>query len=1181
MDQVRDDMETYNRELQEVFEDEIVAHRRVERDVEIVSNDLDNMFALEEYLQRDSDLRQQILKNRMLQEDMLRHGHGKPLLDAVSKREYRTRLLEEKVFEDIMQARQSEKEMALRLAQARSAAMISTAENNTLRRLLREREMKNNDLWQVRTRIDAREGNVNGLSKPSKAEEIHSRELSGRQHTSKHFADENSFQTEVSTPVGYPRQESDDDTSISDFMFRAEGEDDSKVEISRAAAPSQVHSVGIGAPTYYHNHKEDTTALPVLKHADCQTDPIESEEPRQASTHVQEIDVGVGSDLEDHQDDKDEVRSETGVEDQGKDADCQTDPIESEEPRQASTHVQEIDVGVGSDLEDHQDEKDEVRSETGVEDQGKDTDCQTWTHVQEMGVGVGSDLEDHQDEEVVTTAKATPDDEESSSNNTSDILSEDISNLDERNIANSLGGSRKSTLQPLKYLFDDTSYSEFCIGTATPKTARKSKTSKQREYSDTRAHGTHSSKTLLDSSPRKRKLSSSASSLIEDGRSRQILKEDNDTQSHYLDQIFRGIDQSRPANQSDSNDSNEELPGHAKEDDTPDPSKIQEAGKDCMHSEQDNRENDRIFEFKGGVEVENQNSAPSSQNEKDASCTNSEGIKKPPEEIQPSLPEKKPSYTEVSGKSNGYQEEKVETEKPENDDDNKNTESKDKRLSFQGAVYSKLMARRERRLSMSPMSPSAPVSLEKLSRQDDCSNVASTAKRELQFDEAANSLDDDSAVHADKSECLTKEESKSEGSVLDLGKPRDVLEVKDGDTIAKAEGGSSLEPEKVEAKSEQEAKSKTEKAQFVQQQAPEVPHDEGQNEEEASHADGLRKVQTEGGEAKPKDKAKAKDEAKANRMREKRRRQRQRRRQKRRGSTSDVRESNSSPNSVVQGKPPARVDRADDASAATNETPKHEAGATDPEAIEKGKPVQKGIPSTDDPNSDTHAKGTSAEEKVEAQTFEESKPVNDKSTVPVTPSKSSTPLSRKELREQKYKEFLEMRRRVRAMLGYSADSEGENNNETAESSQREEAKGKEGLKEDANNESKVGSSGKDDGSQVEDTSKEDSPMPKKNPLLPDSSNLPKSEEDCSNAQDAISPVSPIMKLRGRANTKVLKKMRNPLLAVHKISSKVTGRRKSSIISLADVTSTEAVPSPPYQPEDVVSKSHLSDFLQDI
>ena len=63
--QVDADMQQYEQELKEVFQDEIVAHGRVQKNVELVSNDLHNMFALEDYLESNGDLQLQIQRNKV------------------------------------------------------------------------------------------------------------------------------------------------------------------------------------------------------------------------------------------------------------------------------------------------------------------------------------------------------------------------------------------------------------------------------------------------------------------------------------------------------------------------------------------------------------------------------------------------------------------------------------------------------------------------------------------------------------------------------------------------------------------------------------------------------------------------------------------------------------------------------------------------------------------------------------------------------------------------------------------------------------------------------------------------------------------------------------------------------------------------------------------------------------
>ena len=98
MGQVSLDMRRYQAELSEVFEDEIVQHRKVARDVELVTNDLENMFAIEDYLEADADLRAQLHRNEALQNEIANYSsHSSqysPSPNGAEARRYNTKRLQ-------------------------------------------------------------------------------------------------------------------------------------------------------------------------------------------------------------------------------------------------------------------------------------------------------------------------------------------------------------------------------------------------------------------------------------------------------------------------------------------------------------------------------------------------------------------------------------------------------------------------------------------------------------------------------------------------------------------------------------------------------------------------------------------------------------------------------------------------------------------------------------------------------------------------------------------------------------------------------------------------------------------------------------------------------------------------------------------------------------------------------
>ena len=146
------DMVRYQKELSEVFQDEIVAHHKVERDVEVVSNELENMFAIEAYLQHDRDLQEQIQRNAAIQNEIASYNADVDFNLDTGRGSVRARgaeRLQRKVLDDLLNTDevQTRQEMAVRLAQARTSAMISTAENATLRRRLLEVEAERNFIF--------------------------------------------------------------------------------------------------------------------------------------------------------------------------------------------------------------------------------------------------------------------------------------------------------------------------------------------------------------------------------------------------------------------------------------------------------------------------------------------------------------------------------------------------------------------------------------------------------------------------------------------------------------------------------------------------------------------------------------------------------------------------------------------------------------------------------------------------------------------------------------------------------------------------------------------------------------------------------------------------------------------------------------------------------------------------
>ncbi|QDZ18942.1 hypothetical protein A3770_02p14600 [Chloropicon primus] len=111
--QVSLDMERYAEELSEVFQEEIASHRKVKRDVELVTNDLENMFLVEDYLRADAELQDHIHRNEVLQNEIARHTSG--LSGPQEARRYNnTEKLQHSVLEDILGTRQTRQELCVR-----------------------------------------------------------------------------------------------------------------------------------------------------------------------------------------------------------------------------------------------------------------------------------------------------------------------------------------------------------------------------------------------------------------------------------------------------------------------------------------------------------------------------------------------------------------------------------------------------------------------------------------------------------------------------------------------------------------------------------------------------------------------------------------------------------------------------------------------------------------------------------------------------------------------------------------------------------------------------------------------------------------------------------------------------------------------------------------------------------
>ena len=581
MGQVSLDMRRYQAELSEVFEDEIVQHRKVARDVELVTNDLENMFAIEDYLEADADLRAQLHRNEALQNEIANYSsHSSqysPSPNGAEARRYNTKRLQESVLEDILEVRQSRQEMAVRLAQARSAAMISTAENETLRRRLHEMEVERNlvlgrflageDHTRNRDALHHRNSDaMRRVGREGREEgEMHveRRKIHHHNQSSSHAAFVRGRRKTMRGRDGLPPRKfrtsyvdeslksdsnadlmGSDENSISDFMSPSD-EDGTPRHKSRG------HERGGGGIRHIAYENASNIQVQPGKDNGFQTESLDSPLPDKESEVC--VDKEINEDEEEEVEDAEVVVKEIALPTPSKNADCQTDPLDSpapvaesfddeeEEVEDAEVVVKEIAPPTPSKNADCQTElydspppeTAEAAVETVPSTPGRDADCQTV--VTETALPAEGSAEEANPpikvKDAVFSNMKAPQDDDSEKVMEESFVFNSGSSLPE---VSSLAQEREEPkLQPFKYLFGPQS-SDFLSS---------KEHSLKAEGGETEAKAKKRSKhySLIRPSPRKRKLSFD-SALEKERPTKETKDEASFHEMKSLEQIFLGLD---------------------------------------------------------------------------------------------------------------------------------------------------------------------------------------------------------------------------------------------------------------------------------------------------------------------------------------------------------------------------------------------------------------------------------------------------------------------------------------------------------------------------------------------------------------------------------------------------------------------------------------------------------------
>ena len=581
MGQVSLDMRRYQAELSEVFEDEIVQHRKVARDVELVTNDLENMFAIEDYLEADADLRAQLHRNEALQNEIANYSsHSSqysPSPNGAEARRYNTKRLQESVLEDILEVRQSRQEMAVRLAQARSAAMISTAENETLRRRLHEMEVERNlvlgrflageDHTRNRDALHHRNSDaMRRVGREGREEgEMHveRRKIHHHNQSSSHAAFVRGRRKTMRGRDGLPPRKfrtsyvdeslksdsnadlmGSDENSISDFMSPSD-EDGTPRHKSRG------HERGGGGIRHIAYENASNIQVQPGKDNGFQTESLDSPLPDKESEVC--VDKEINEDEEEEVEHAEVVVKETALPTPSKNADCQTDALDSpapvaesfddeeEEVEHAEVVVKEIALPTPSKNADCQTElydspppeTAEAAVETVPSTPGRDADCQTV--VTETALPAEGSAEEANPpikvKDAVFSNMKAPQDDDSEKVMEESFVFNSGSSLPE---VSSLAQEREEPkLQPFKYLFGPQS-SDFLSS---------KEHSLKAEGGETEAKAKKRSKhySLIRPSPRKRKLSFD-SALEKERPTKETKDEASFHEMKSLEQIFLGLD---------------------------------------------------------------------------------------------------------------------------------------------------------------------------------------------------------------------------------------------------------------------------------------------------------------------------------------------------------------------------------------------------------------------------------------------------------------------------------------------------------------------------------------------------------------------------------------------------------------------------------------------------------------
>ena len=538
MGQVSLDMRRYQAELSEVFEDEIVQHRKVARDVELVTNDLENMFAIEDYLEADADLRAQLHRNEALQNEIANYSsHSSqysPSPNGAEARRYNTKRLQESVLEDILEVRQSRQEMAVRLAQARSAAMISTAENETLRRRLHEMEVERNlvlgrflageDHTRNRDALHHRNSDaMRRVGREGREEgEMHveRRKIHHHNQSSSHAAFVRGRRKTMRGRDGLPPRKfrtsyvdeslksdsnadlmGSDENSISDFMSPSD-EDGTPRHKSRG------HERGGGGIRHIAYENASNIQVQPGKDNGFQTESLDSPLPDKESEVC--VDKEINEDEEEEVEDAEVVVKEIAPPTPSKNADCQTELYDSPPPETAEAAV-----------------------ETVPSTPGRDADCQTV--VTETALPAEGSAEEANPpikvKDAVFSNMKAPQDDDSEKVMEESFVFNSGSSLPE---VSSLAQEREEPkLQPFKYLFGPQS-SDFLSS---------KEHSLKAEGGETEAKAKKRSKhySLIRPSPRKRKLSFD-SALEKERPTKETKDEASFHEMKSLEQIFLGLD---------------------------------------------------------------------------------------------------------------------------------------------------------------------------------------------------------------------------------------------------------------------------------------------------------------------------------------------------------------------------------------------------------------------------------------------------------------------------------------------------------------------------------------------------------------------------------------------------------------------------------------------------------------